>query len=153
MTRLETPPKSRRKGWLVAGRAAKGLLLIPLLAPLVWSLYRTAIPWPRADTAAASAYVLAVRGGEDPVIANHWEYDYYFRRLGAAYQPLDGREFLEPQGGRVWLVVTGQTAQQRSEIVRGFLEKRWQVATQREFIRTSVVLLERQPSGGVRRGN
>jgi hypothetical protein len=146
MTWLETPPMSRKKGWLVAGRAAKGVLLIPLLAPLVWSLYRTAIPWPRADTAAASAYVLAERRGEDPVVANHWEYDYYFRRLETAYQPLDGSEYQEPQSGRVWLVVTGQTAQQRSEIVRGFLEKRWQVATQRDFIRTSVVLLVRPHS-------
>ena len=146
MTWLVTPRENRNQWWVLAGRAAKGVLLIPLLAPLVWSLYRTAIPWPRADTAAASAYVLAERGGEDPVIGNHWEYDYYFRHLGSAYQPLDGSENLELPGGRVWLVVTAQSGQQRSEMVHGFLENRWQVAAQRDFIRTTVVLLVRPHS-------
>ena len=80
------------------------------------------------------------------MIGNHWEYDYYFRHLGSAYQPLDGSENLELPGGRVWLVVTAQSGQQRSEIVHGFLENRWQVAAQRDFIRTTVVLLVRQHS-------
>ena len=143
MAWLAAAGPGRGGGPAPAARVAQGLLLVLLLAPLGWSLYRTAIPWPRADTAAASAYVLAERQGDDPVMANHWEYDYYFRRLGSAYQPLDRPENLAIPDGRVWAVITAQMAQQRADILRGLLQNPWQVARQRDFARTTVVLLVR----------
>jgi hypothetical protein len=136
--------RQSRGGWPApAAHVAQGLLLVLLLAPLGWSLYRTAIPWPRADTAGASAYVLGERQGDDSVMANHWEYDYYFRRLGSAYQPLDRLEDLAISNGRVWAVITAQMAPQRVDLLRGLLQNPWQVAQQRDFARTTVVLLVR----------
>jgi hypothetical protein len=70
-----------------------------------------------------------------------WEYDYYLRHLGAACQPLDGREYQQVQGGRMWLVVAAQTTQHGSELVHGFLENRWPITAQRDLTCTTVVLL------------
>ncbi len=130
----------RRGGWPAC--LAQVVLLILLLAPLGWSLYRIAIPWSRADTAAASAYVLARRQADDPVIANHWEYDYYFRHLGTAYQSLEHLDGLKMVHGRVWVVVSAHTVQQRRDVLGGLLLDNWKVADQRDFIDTTVVLME-----------
>ncbi|HAA01736.1 MAG TPA: hypothetical protein DCE18_00015 [Syntrophobacteraceae bacterium] len=125
------------------GRVFQWLVLVPLLAPMILSLYRTAQPWPRADTAGASAYVMAERRPEDAVVGNHWEYEYYFRHLGPAYHLMERWPDLKDSGERVWVVVTSRSAPERITIIRSLLQDQWEVATQREFSFTSVALLVR----------
>ncbi len=121
----------------------QGLVLVPLLAPMILSLYRTALPWPRADTAGAAAYVLAERRPEDAVAGNHWEFEYYFRHLGSAYHLLDRWPELKLSEGRLWVVITSRAALERTTIIHGLLQNQWEVARQREFMFTSVALLVR----------
>ncbi len=124
------------------GMLAVALVTISLAATLGWSLYRTVVPWPRADTSGASAYVLAHRHPDEPVTANHWEYIYYFRSLGASFSPdlrlLNAAESPE----RLWVVMTAADPRDRQPVL-GRLSK-WQLIEQREFMRTTVFLLSRK---------
>jgi hypothetical protein len=124
-------------------RLLQALVLLPLLAPMGLSLYRTAVPWARADTAGASAYVLAQRQPEDAVVAGHWEYDYYFRRLGTAYHPLDQWPQLKLSEVRLWLVITAHSAPERDALIEALRQPQWQVARRRDFVHTTAVLLIR----------
>lgn len=122
------------------------VLLFPVGGTFVLSLYRAAVPWPRADTAGASDYVLAHRQSGDPVTSNHWEYEYYFRKLGSAYFP-EMRYFQTPAAnapGRVWLVLTSGRPEDRLGIAQGIIDgNHWQTTDHREFKNTSVFLLFR----------
>jgi hypothetical protein len=119
---------------------AIALIVIPLLATLGFAFYRVAVPWPRADTAAASACVLALRLPNEPVTANHWEYEYYFRDLGGAFVPeLRLLDATDPPA-RIWVVITGHDLPIRDALIASVLQK-WQVLERREFPGTSVLLV------------
>src|SRR5690606_1863573 len=100
-------------------------------------LYRTADPWDRADASSASAFVAAERSADEPVVFNHWEYEYYFRGVaGAAYWqggPL-------PPAERLWLIVTAADPAAREQLL-GAVAREWRLLGRREFDRTSVVRL------------
>jgi hypothetical protein len=119
---------------------AIALIAIPLVVTFGFAFYRIAVPWPRADTAAASAYVLTHRQTNEPVTANHWEYEYYFRELGGAFVP--GLRLLEAteRPTRIWVVITGHDLSTRDALIASALQ-RWRVLERHEFSRTSVLVV------------
>jgi len=123
-------------------RAVLALFVIPLVATLGFSIYRVSAPWPRADTAGASAYVLAKRKADEPVTANHWEYNYYFRGLNGYFHPdLRLVEQAEPPL-RFWLVLTSGGLRDRQAIADSMDD--WQVLDRHEFENSTVFLLSRK---------
>jgi hypothetical protein len=128
---------TRRHIWAAAP------LVVLLVVPVVRAAYCVAHPWQRADCAAAAAYVEQHRERGERVTANHWEYLYYFRRLGGDFVPI---EMLgSPSQGRLWLVVTGATVADRQPCLAPFAAPLWTIRDRREFDRTTVCLVERQP--------
>jgi len=125
-----------------AARLAFALLTIPLTATLGFALYRVFAPWPRADASGAAAYVLARRQPGEPVSANHWEYNYYFRGLHGAFHPdlnlLNG----SAQPGRFWIVFTSADPRDRQAITEAVAG--WQVLEHREFENSTVYLLSQK---------
>jgi hypothetical protein len=128
--------------WLRARfRPGLAALVVAVLAPAALTAYRVAVPWERADCAGASAYVLAHRRPTDQVAGNHWEYQYYFRHLGPALIPLP--ESPASTGGRLWLVITADSPEERQWLGLHLPRGDWQTLEQREFARTTVFLLRR----------
>jgi hypothetical protein len=126
-----------RQAWRFAPLALLGLLL----APVALCGYRLVQPWDRADCYGASAYVLAHRLPADAVAVNHWEYLYYFRGLGPALTPI--ADLPRRPHDRVWLVLSGATRQHRLALARRIPPGNWRTVEQREFDRTTVLLLRR----------
>ena len=50
-----------------------------MLVPVANSAYQLAVPWTRADIAGAADFIQTHRQPDECVVANHWEYVYYFR--------------------------------------------------------------------------
>jgi hypothetical protein len=123
---------------LLTKRISLAGCVVPVAAILALALYRIVVPWPRAETAAASAYVLSHRQANEPVTANHWEYEYYFRHLDGAFVP--GMRLLDQpqQPARVWVVLTSREMSARAELIRGM--PRWEIIERHEFAGTSVLL-------------
>ena len=120
------------RGWL----AGSGIAL-PLLATLLFSIYRMWVPWPRADTSGAAAYVLEHRAEAEPVTANHLEYEYYFRTLNARFYP-DLRLLREEDlPARYWIVVTSGDPTFATTVTNNIRHSR--VVERREFVRTTVL--------------
>lgn len=119
-------------------RPGLAILIALLLAPVAESAYRVVQPWPRPECDRAAAYVLAQRQPGDAVAANHWEYEYYFRCLGADFQPVDQqRDSLE----RLWVVLTGMTPETEARWREEVTSNAWTLARQQAFFQTSVYLL------------
>ncbi len=134
------PPTMR---WLRSrNQLATGLLFIFLAIMPGWAVYRIVVPWDRADSDRAAAFVLANRSVNDLVTSNHWEYRYYFRKLEMTHVPL--QDFSVPAVERFWVVATAAEARDRNEIIEQLKGGKWRIITQREFRRTSVVLLKRE---------
>jgi len=133
---------AQARGQRLWPRLALGIFAIPVVAILGFSIYRVIAPWPRADTAGASAYVLAKRLPDDPVTANHWEYNYYFRKLGGSFYSdlhlLDDAK----RPGRFWLVLTSGDPRDRQAIADTLDD--WRVTDRREFENSTVFLLSRR---------
>ncbi len=104
--------------------SAAGLLL---LLPLGLTAYRVAVPWDRADSAGAAAYVLDHRSADEPVYGNHWEYEYLFRGIGGQFRYLTPDT---PTANRAWVVLTSAQPPEREAILaelardRRLLERR-----------------------------
>jgi hypothetical protein len=117
------------------------ILALLLLAPLGPSLYRAIAPWPRADCARAAAYVQSQRRPDEGVIGNHWEYFYYFRNLGPAFQPIEAYSLENID--RFWLVLTGGTPQDERAVIE-HLPGAWQtLQEERGYERTTIYRLRR----------
>jgi hypothetical protein len=124
-----------RSRWGVVG------LALLLLAPLGPALYRAVDPWPRADCAGAAEYVRVHRRPEDGIVGNHWEYFYYFRQVGRAFQPIEA--YTLDGIDRLWLVLTGGTPDEERDIVE-HLPGSWQtLQEERTFDKTTIYLLRR----------
>ncbi len=115
-----------------------GLLLMPAFR----AGYCAARPWSRADCAAAAGFVERHRRTGDLVTANHWEYLYYFRGLGADFIPIEN--LTSSHSGRMWIVVTGATPADRLPCIRPFTGPERHTQERREFDRTTVLLVERR---------
>lgn len=72
-------------GWVRATRVWRWAFLLVwvpvLLVPVGYTVWRVVEPWPRAECDKAAEAVLRTRTAGEPVFANHWELDYYLRRL------------------------------------------------------------------------
>jgi hypothetical protein len=138
--------------WLGArSRLAAAALVLTVFAAVGTVAYNTAFPYGRADTAAASRYVLARLRPGDVVRGSAWEDSYYFRHLREEFVP-EGRSLTRP-AARLWLVVTAATAPDRDETIRDLAPAGWECLRRREFYRTTVVLLRPGPgttNGGQR---
>jgi hypothetical protein len=147
--------------WLRARcRPASCALPILFLAPLDWSLYGLAFPWPRADCEGAAQFVLSHRQEGEAITANHWEYLYYFRMVGAAFVPAQSLDLLQsestqtplatampqPNTQRLWLVLTGKTQEEREKLASVYSPEVWQTLCKKDFPFSSVRLLARRDS-------
>jgi hypothetical protein len=119
---------------------AAGALIALLMVPVVRAGYIVVRPWERADCATAAAYVAAHRQADEIVTANHWEYLYYFRRLGPDFVPIEN---LGAPRERMWVVVTGALPADRDPCLSLFSAPGWTTLDRQEFDRTTVVLVER----------
>jgi hypothetical protein len=125
---------SQLRAWL-----AGSVIALPLLATLFFSIYRVWVPWPRADTSGAAAYVLEHRAEGDAVTANQWEYEYYFRKLDGSFYPdlcLLQKEHL-PR--RYWIVLTSRDPTLVTTVAESLHGSR--ILERREFFRTTVMLV------------
>jgi hypothetical protein len=131
--------------WLRARQRWAAVALVALLAtPAAHSLYRVAVPWQRADCAGAAAFVLAHRQPGEPVIANHWEYSYYFRHVDA-FTPWEGVK--GTSGGRLWVVISGATPDGFLPMLGSVPPGDWQPVESHEFTLTRVFLVQRPAPG------
>jgi hypothetical protein len=132
--RARTQPATpfRRLVWLA--------FLLPMIAVFLLASWRAVVPWPRADAAGAAAYVLAHRAPDEPVTANHFEFEYYFRSLGSWFFP----DLHLPAARQAWIVATSRDSAERERLLRGFRD--WQILERREFQRTTVFRVAQQPS-------
>jgi hypothetical protein len=143
--------KERSKPAIVA-------LTLLLLAPLPFSLYRLAVPWPRCDCKGAAQFVLANRQATDQITANYWSYLYYFRALDSEFVPTtDMQEGQIGQGDalystdrklqantRLWLVLSGGSQADRAWLAQQYSPKDWETLQERKFVSTVVFLLARR---------
>ena len=122
-------------------RLAPVALMLLFLPPLLEAGHAVVAPWPCADTADAAAYVLAHRRSTDPIMGNDWTHQYYFRRLGSAFQPMAGGE---AKADRCWIVYTEErpAAARLADAMRQG-PAGWTAVQRREFAFTTVLLLKR----------
>ena len=125
---------SQRRAWL-----AGSIIGLPILATLFLSLYRVCIPWRRADTGGAAAYVLEHRTEPEPVTANQWEYEYYFRGLNGMFYPKLRLLQEKNQPSRYWIVLTSDDRAFATTIAESLHHS--QVLERREFLETTVMLI------------
>jgi hypothetical protein len=152
--------------WLrTRSKLGTAVLLVLLLSPFSVAVQRLAIPWERADSAAVSEYVLSRRLPDEIVIANDWEFLYYYRRIGPSLQMAWGdplapgcclianesetrfrlrQDMPSKPGDRVWVVAKGLTPENRQAYIDGLPWNEWRVVERREFTRITVVLVERR---------
>jgi hypothetical protein len=139
---------------LTLARLGPVVVVVLLLLPAARSVQRAIFPWPRADCAAAAAYVRARLGPGEQVAANHVEYAYYFRDLGSNFTLLDQSPRVLPQ--RFWLITTTPDRATRLALVSSLGPGDWRILEQDDFLWTSVFLLSREapsPSPPIRAGS
>lgn len=117
----------------------------PVLMGIVLAAWIAVVPWKRADTAGASAYVLAHRLPGDTITANHWEYEYYFRKIGPAFTADIDTATRIPSAGagphRLWMVIEAGTTEGRVTLANALISRGWHVEEKHDFQNPSVYLL------------
>jgi hypothetical protein len=133
------------------GRPAVVIGVVLLLLPLILATRSMIVPWQRADTKSAAAWVLEHRRPDDVVVGNDWTHLYYFRGLGGNFheQPEEADHLLR----RAWVVYTATFPEKvRVEQSLAWMGAGWSVTDEHEFYLTTVLLLERyQPAVQARR--
>ena len=124
----------QKRAWL-----AGSTIGLPILATLFLSLYRVCIPWSRADTGGAAAYVLAHRAEPEPVTANQWEYEYYFRNLNGMFYPKLRLLQEKNQPSRYWIVLTSDDRAFAPKLAESLHNS--QILERREFLKATVMLI------------
>jgi len=158
-----TPPAL---AWLrERSRLAAAVLVVLLVVPAASGLHRAAVPWQRADAAGAAELILTQRRPDDAIVANDWEFAYYFRQFGAHFhlapaQPLEpGRRLTalgngrtgftlaahdQPaQAQRIWVVAKAPAAADRQAYLDALPAGEFHLRERYEFRRVTVVLLVR----------
>ncbi len=95
-------------------------------------------PWLRANAAGASAYVNAHRRPNESIVANHWEYAYYFRDCADSFQFVSSAT---KTSGREWVVITAADERIRREMLANMLD-RARLLDRADFDETIVALIE-----------
>jgi peptidoglycan/LPS O-acetylase OafA/YrhL len=108
-----------------------------IVPPLALCARQLVMPSSRPETAAASAFVLAVRDSTEPVAANSWEYRYYLRDLGASFIQL-GEQPLPAAIDRVWCIVQGESPGMRRQHASQLAGSSYEVGREVDFHRVSV---------------
>jgi hypothetical protein len=127
-------------------RSAALVCMLLMLAPLGRAVHRVIVPWPRADCAGAAAHILASRRPGELVVGQHWEYAYYFRRLGPEFTLTEG---LPPATAtRLWYAATAGDLTDRLRLVDALERQGWTSVRHREFERSSVFYLVRHDAQG-----
>jgi hypothetical protein len=126
------------RGRLAPVAVAAVALVVSMPVGLV--LFHAVRARPRPDAAAASAYVMEARLPSQPVVANTWEYRYYFRNITPRGAFLGDCE-APPQGGPVWLIVQAPTPEQRDGARARLAPGQWDVLGSRHFYGVSVFLI------------
>jgi hypothetical protein len=125
-----------RFGW-----AAPAVLGLIVLFPVAQAGYRLLVPWKRAQTGPASAYVLARMRPDEPVIGNAWEDLYYFRDPAVRYRGCGDLASLVAD--RAWVIATSADPKERQEVLQHLQDRGpWRLLETREFERVSVHRLE-----------
>lgn len=131
--------------------SARVWVWVLVLIPTGLTLYRVAVPWPRAACDEASELVLRDRQEDEPVYANHWEYEYYFRRLSPNLLRVDDGRAIGPSWDewsrsmtrksqpRIWVVFTSATPKDGFEFS---LPAGYRVGQTQQFSMTRVFRLE-----------
>jgi len=150
-----------RTSWVGAGA-----LTVLLLLPLHVAIKRVIVPWERADCGGAAEYVLAHRQPTDGVVGNIWQDLYYYRRLGRSFRlPLGaltapGMSLVPTTGGRspgyemqndvpppathrLWILLTALQPELQEACLAAFPPQLWHTVERKEFLLTTVVLVER----------
>jgi hypothetical protein len=127
------------RNWLAPpARWGYAIGIVPLLLlPLAFTVQNLVIPWPRVDASGASRFIRERKQPGEPVVANHWEYVYYFRDCPDEFwldAPL-------PSAPRLWVSVTAQDDAEREAMIADFARRR-RVVERRDFMFTTVLLLE-----------
>jgi hypothetical protein len=125
------------------GRWGPAALAVLIFFPVALAGYRALVPWKRADTGPAAAYVRARIRPEEPLVGNAWEDAYYFR---------DGRvryllsETLGPLPcERLWVLVTTDDAEARRAILKKVqVRGPWRVLEMKSFRYITAHHLERE---------
>lgn len=130
ITCLSVPPK-RRLAWTA-------VTAVVVLAPFSLTIYRLAVPWFRADCAAAAEFVLMRRSGDEPVYANHWEFEYYCRGIGEKFRYLPPR--ISVADSAAWVIVASVDSADRLKLVNA-LRQDGRVVETREFVGATVLRL------------
>lgn len=111
------------------------LIVGPVLAQ---TAHRIIEPWPRAESDAAAALVLAHRQPSDGIAHNHWDYEYYFRNEPGPILRWHGEPL--PEGKRWWLVIQAQDPAHR-EILSQVVADR-HILRREEFSGVTVILVD-----------
>jgi hypothetical protein len=130
---MDRSQRPLRRLIFVTDRAAFCVVIAQVLLPLGWSLYRTVVPWYRADFESAVRFIDAQRQPHDLIFSNSWEGDYYFRNWGTPAAP-----------ERCWVVVAGKlTAEERLALAEEFAPYDWPAVARHEFQGITVLLIQR----------
>ncbi|HWB58124.1 MAG TPA: glycosyltransferase family 39 protein [Chthoniobacteraceae bacterium] len=120
----------------------------PVIISVFFAVWTVFVPWKRADTKGASAYVFAHMQAGDAITTNSYEYEYYFRKVpsftpdiaNATQFPTDNSS---PR--RLWMVLNAATADDRNKIANLVLSRGWHAEDEHEFQNASVYLLSSKP--------
>ena len=80
-------------------RAWAVVIVLYVLIPLGYSLYIAVVPWSRPPSDVVSEFVLKQREPHVPVLYNHWDFEYYLRKL-----PRDDRKLYTDADTPEWIV-------------------------------------------------
>ena len=134
---VELLPRIAYRSHLVAG-----VVLAGILYPIVLAGWVLVDPWARPAADRGAAYVLAHHQEHEPILVNHWEYEYYFRSMPRSWQYWDGS--FDPRvlnsTQRLWLVMTGDADM---PAVPFLLPDGWTIIDRQEFSQVVVFKLAR----------
>jgi hypothetical protein len=126
--------------WLrVRSSCATVTAVIVLLIPPGYTGYRLAVPWYRADCDLGAAYILAHRTGVEPVVANHWEFEYYCRGIGDRFRYMSPDLTLPTD--RIWVALTAFDPHERATLFDRMTSGR-KVLNRRDFTGVIVALVD-----------
>jgi hypothetical protein len=127
-------------------RVAAAVVLGVVLFPVALAGWVLIDPWDRPAADAGAGYVLSHRAAGEPVLVNHWEYEYYMRTIPGEWRLWFGS--FEPAeletSGRIWVVHTGQVD---GSTIPFMIPPGWEVSETQRYPQVAVFALARVPTG------